>query len=325
LTPQRRVLATRWAAAGAALATVIALPNFLWQWHYGFPMWTLLENGQHGKNLIVGPLAFIGQEILITGIFLAAVWIVGLGWLFATPRWRFLAYAYVVLIAEMLLFHGKHYYPADVYPILIAAGAIPIEAWTRSSFVARGAVVAAIVVVGILELPSSLPVLSESAYLPYSAAMGRALHLSRNVGATEAHREDGPLPGDWADMHGWPQLAATVAGVYRSLPEQERRQAVVFAGNYGEASAVSIFEPDVPVISEHNQYWLWGTHGYTGNVMVQVGGSCFHSDRLFTSRVRARTFTDPWAIGYETNLPIWICSGIRKPLAQIWPAIKSYE
>ena len=100
---------------------------------------------------------------------------------------------------------------------------------------------------------------------------------------------------------------------------------MVFAGNYGEASAVSFFEPGIPVISEHNQYWLWGTHGFTGNVMVQVGGSCFHSDRLFTSRVRARTFTDPWAIGYETNLPIWICRGIRKPLAQVWPTIKSYE
>ncbi len=28
---------------------------------------------------------------------------------------------------------------------------------------------------------------------------------------------------------------------------------------------------------------------------------------------------------YEDNLPIWICGGIKKPLSQVWPSLKSYE
>gem|GEM_PF-6175840 len=40
---------------------------------------------------------------------------------------------------------------------------------------------------------------------------------------------------------------------------------------------------------------------------------------------RAATFKHPWAIGYETNLPIWICHGIKKPFSAIWPEMKAYE
>jgi hypothetical protein len=325
IVPERRVLFNLWFVAGTAIALLIALPNFLWQWQHDFPMLELLKNGQNGKNLIVGPIAYLGQEIIITGLLLAAVWIIGLVCLLLKPVTRFLGLMYILLIAEMMIFHGKHYYPADVYPILIAAGAVAIERWTRTVVLVRYVVTTLIVILGLVVLPNTLPVLPEATFVTYSDALGRALHISRSATATEGNRETSTLPGDWADMHGWPELAATVAKVYDSLPPTDRAQAVVFAGNYGEASAVAFFAPQIPVISEHNQYWLWGTHGYSGNVLVQIGGSCFQSDKYFTSRTFATTFKDPWAIEYENNLPIWICRGIKKPLSAIWPEIKSYE
>lgn len=325
LSPERRILFNRWCAAGIAIAALIALPNFLWQWHYGFPMLELLKNGQNGKNLVVGPLAYLGQELIITGVFLALLWIIGLFWLLRNAPVRFLGYTYVILIGEMLLFHGKHYYPADVYPILLAAGAVPVEAWTRSVIFARVAVTAAVVVIGTLFLPFALPVMPEETFVTYMAAMGKALHIPRSATATEGNRETSALPGDWADMHGWPELAATVTSIYDSLSPAERSQAVVFAGNYGEASAIAFFSPQLPVISEHNQYWLWGTRGYSGNVFIQVGGTCFKSDHLFASRTLMTRFKNRWAIEYENDLPIWVCRGIKKPLTDVWPTIKSYE
>lgn len=324
-TPQRRILANRWFAYGTALAVLIALPNFLWQWHYGLPMLELLRAGQNGKNIVVGPLVYLFQEIVITGLFLAVVWAIGLVWLLRTPLYRFLGYAYVVLIAEMMIFHGKHYYPADVYPILIAAGAVQLETWTRGRPALRGAVVAYAAIFGVLFMPFDLPVLPETTFVAYQGRVQSFFHISSQTVATEHGRESSALPGDWADMHGWPQMAAAVARVYHGLPASERSRAVVFAGNYGEASAVEFFAPGIPVISEHNQYWLWGTHGYDGSVVVQVNGSCFQSDKLFASRTLAARLTDPWAISYEHGIPIWICRGIKKPLAQIWPAVKNYE
>jgi hypothetical protein len=325
LTPQRRILFNGWFVAACGLAVIIALPNFLWQWHHDLPMLELLKNGQLGKNVLVGPLFYIGQETIITGLLFAAVWLIGLVWLLSKGELRFFGYAYLILIVEMIAFHGKHYYPADVYPILIAAGAVPLESWTTTRPAVRALLTAAAVVWGIAVVPYNLPVLPEHTFVVYSASFERMIHLSRSATATEAHREDSALPGDWADMHGWPEMAASAKSVYESLPVAERARAVVFAGNYGEASAIEFFTPGIPVISEHNQYWLWGTRGFRGDTLVQVGGSCFQSLNLYASRTRAATFTHPWAIGYETNLPIWICRGIKKPFSTVWTEIKAYE
>jgi hypothetical protein len=324
VTPERRILFDRWFVAGCGIAALIALPNVVWQWQHGFPMLELLRNGQNGKNLIAGPLAYLLQEILITIPFLAPVWIIGVGWTLASAQRRWLGITYIVLIGEMLLFHGKHYYPAAIYSIFIAAGAVPIEAWTRRLAAVHVAVVVYAAVFGALFLPLTVPILSESSYVAYSARLMAALHVPQGALATEHGREAQQLSGDFADMHGWPELAAAVKRVYDGLPAQERAQAVVFAGNYGEAAAVEFFDPSIPVISEHNQYWEWGTKGFTGNVLVQVNGSCFASQHLYASRTVVTTLHTPWVIGWEQDAPIAICRGIRRPLDTIWPSIKLF-
>lgn len=325
ITSARRIVLNRWFAIGCAIATLIALPNFLWQWHYSFPMLELLRNGQTGKNIIVSPLLFLAQEIIITTPFLSPVWVIGLIWLLRGQQFRFLGFAYLILIVEMIAFHGKHYYPANVYPILIAAGATASEAWTQRLQVVRTAVVAYAVVLGLAFLPFSLPILPEDIFVKYEAKVASFLLIPRSALATEYNRETSALPGDWADMHGWPELAATVKRVYDELPPQERSQAVVLGDNYGGASAVEFFAPSVPVISAHNQYWLWGTKGYSGNVLVQMDGSCFKTDHLYASRTVVATFHSRWAISSERNMPIAICRGMRKPLTKEWLVAKAYE
>jgi hypothetical protein len=324
LTPARRFLRDRDFALGCLAAAIVALPNLLWQWHHGFPMLELLRNGQEGKNVIASPPLFVFQQLLITTPFLAPVWITGLVWLLRSPAFRFLGVAYLVLIAEMIVFHGKHYYPADIYPILIAAGAVPFEAWSRGRPTLRGALAAYVLTAGLLFTPFALPVLSEDAFVGYAERMVQALHVPQRALATERDSENAALPGDWADMHGWPELAAAVERVYDSLPPSERAQAVVFTRNYGEAAAIEFFTPSVPVISAHNQYWLWGLAGHTGAVLVQIGGTCFSSDRLYASRTVVTAFSSRWGIGYEQRLPIAICRGLQRPLASVWPDAKTY-
>ena len=324
LTPQRTLLATRWFAAGVAVMGLVALPNFVWQAHYGFPMLELLRNGANGKNLVAGPLLYIVQEFIITNIFLVPLWVIGLIQLLRKAEFRFLGYAYIIIIALMIVSHGKHYYPAAVYPIEIAAGAVAIEGWTRRLPVVRGAIALYALAAGLIFVPLALPVLPENTFVAYMNRLSEILHISKSATATEHHRDSGTLPGDWADMHGWPQMAHTVARIYEALPPQERAQAVVVASNYGEASAVAFFEPNVPVVSGHNQWYLWGPRGYSGNVVIDVNGDCGGTSHLFTNVQRAAVFTDPWAIDYENGIPIMLCRGIREPLSTIWPAKKEY-
>jgi hypothetical protein len=289
-------------------------------------MLELLRAGQNGKNVIVGPLAYLGQEVLITGIFFAPVWMIGLVRLALIPRTRFLAVTFVLLIAAMILFHGKHYYPAAVYPIPLAAGCVALEAWTARLRFVRPVLTAALVLGGLVFVPLSLPVLSERAFIAYEARVEGALGIKRSELATEHHRGEPQLPQDWADMHGWPELTATVERVVAGLSPDERSRALIVTANYGEASALEFFGHDLPpVASGHNQFWLWGFYGRDGDVVIDINGDCGAGRHVFAHAVRAATSNPAYAMTWEQNVPIMVCRGIRAPLARLWPSIKHYE
>ena len=321
LTPERTLLRSRWFAAGAALAVVIALPNFLWQALNGFPMWELLRNGQLGKNVVLSPPAYLLAEIIITNPVFALVWLSGLAWTLANARIRFLGFGYVLLLIAMIASHAKHYYPADVYPVFFAAGGVAIESWTRRAPVLRPAAFVAAFLAGIALLPYVEPILPEKTFISFNKAVGPKLGMGVTV--TE-HLKQTWMTQDWADMHGWPQLAATVQRVYDALPPAERSHAVVFAQNYGEASAIAFFT-NIPVISGHNQYYLWGTRGTDAGVMIDINGACWQSLHLYRSAKIATTFSNPYGMPYEDGMPIAVCRGINQPIAKLWPRAKHYE
>ncbi|HZA44281.1 MAG TPA: hypothetical protein VE568_03120, partial [Rubrobacter sp.] len=69
-------------------------------------------------------------------------------------------------------------------------------------------------------------------------------------------------------------MVHTVASVHDDLPAAKRSRACVFTSNYGEASALNFlgerYRPP-PAVSGHNNYYLWGLGGCTGEVMITVG------------------------------------------------------
>ena len=205
LTPERRILFSRWFLAGCGVCGLIALPNFLWQVHYGFPTLEFLRNGQHGKNLIVGPAQYLFQQLLITNVFLSLVWIIGLVWLLWNARLRFLGYTYIILIVFMIVLHGKHYYPADVYPYLMAAGGVAIEAWTNRWKALRPVVATAVIVLGLVFVPFAMPILPEEQVASYTNWLFGIMHIPRQAVATE-HRRLAALP---TRLGGYARLART--------------------------------------------------------------------------------------------------------------------
>jgi hypothetical protein len=327
LTPQRRALFTPYFLGGVAIAAIVALPNFIWQAAHGYPMWTLLRDAGEFKNVQLTPLQYLETQILVTHPLLAPVWIFGLATLLRRSETRFLGFAYVLLIAQMVVLRGKDYYPGNVYPIFVAAGAVTIEAWTRRAVLWRPALSVYALASGVLLVPLLMPVLPERTMSAYDR-IAQTL-LAREVALAKSERTTiGNLPPDWADMHGWHELASVVARIYRSLPPEQRAQAAILASNYGEAAAIDFFGEDYglpPVLSGHNQYWLWGTHGYSGNVVIDVHGECDRHARLFRiHRVVAR-FSNPWGRPFENGFPISVCEGITTPLAAVWPNLRTYN
>ncbi len=131
LTPQRRLLASRWAAAGVALLIVIASPNLLWQVHNHWPTLEFLHNGRvlH-KNVELGPIDFMLTQIKNLHPLALFVWGAGLIWLLRSHAYRWLGLMFVFFLAGMMVLHAKDYYVLPVYPILLAAGGV---AWESSA------------------------------------------------------------------------------------------------------------------------------------------------------------------------------------------------
>ncbi|MDQ6826763.1 MAG: glycosyltransferase family 39 protein [Candidatus Eremiobacteraeota bacterium] len=319
LTKERRLFATCYVVLGAAIAIAIILPNVIWQATHHWAMIQLLVAGSGGKNVLLAPLAYMGQQILVVNPLYALIWIPGLIYAYHTP-YRWITLTYLVLTTLMIVFKAKIYYQAAIYPAVFAFGCIAIAQVIRGHRALAVTLVVAAAFFGLLPVPSAMPVLAESTFVAYA----RALHIA--VPVTEHHRM-GALPQGFADMHGWPEMARTVNRVFQTLTPAERVHAVIFAGNYGEAAAVEFFNPDraLPVISGHNQYFLWGPKHYDGSVLIDIGGTVKDDLRVCRAASLAATFSNPLGMPYEDNLGIVICRHLKTPVPIFFARQKHFE
>jgi hypothetical protein len=187
------------------------------------------------------------------------------------------------------------------------------------------ALVGAVVALGAVLVPYAMPILPVPVFLAFQSRIARLLPLESTK--TE-NLQIGPLPQDWADMQGWPELVDAVAGVYRALPPDERRRAAIFADNYGEAAAIDFFGAPLglpPAVTGHNQYWLWGMHGYDGAVLIDVNANVPDDAKLCQSATLGGSHTSPLAMPYESHFDIVICRGLKPPLAEFWARQRFYR
>ena len=167
LTSQRRLLASKWAAAGVALLILIALPNLLWQVHNHWPTLEFLHNGQIGnKTITLAPLAFTIKQILNMAPLTVLIWGAGLVHLLRRPDRRWLGLTFVFFFVIMMAMHAKDYYLAPIYPLVYAAGGIAWELrYARRSAVINNSayafpIIETVLIVGaIFILPLSIPLM----------------------------------------------------------------------------------------------------------------------------------------------------------------------
>jgi 4-amino-4-deoxy-L-arabinose transferase-like glycosyltransferase len=315
LTPLRRSLARPWIWLGGILAMLIFLPNLLWQVQHDFPTLELLRNVKEtGKNVVLAPLPFMIQQAMMLNPFTAPLWIGGLLFLLMSARYRALGIVYLVLIVTFIRLEAKDYYVAPIYPLLFAAGAVWFSSrrllWIPAGvFVVMGGAVAA---------PLALPLLPPAKYI----ALQRALGIKPQA-AEKSHTSE--MPQIFADQFGWEEMVAKVARYYHSLPPDERKKTVIYCGNYGEAGAIDFYGPKYglpPAISGHQNYFLWGTRGATGDSIILVGDD--PEPGMWQSlRVIDRTF-HPYAMP-EENGPIYHGRGLKPSLAEVWPSVKHWR
>ncbi len=324
-TPLRRSMLQPWLYLGALIALIFLAPSLYWQAENGWPFLELSKAGAGGKNLVLSPPAFIGQQLLFVGPASTPIWLAGL-WRFTVrppfPQLRVFPIAYGVMVALVHVLHGKAYYITSVYPVLLAGGALSIEGWlARPTYrwVAAGVITGA----GVLIAPLALPILPPSQYAAYAHALG----ISSRASATEKGAE-GVLPQQLSDMFGWREMAEKVSAIYNALPPDQRARAVFLGRNYGEAAAIDIYGPALhgpPPISTHNNYYLWGPRGHDGSIVIAVGGDPVQYTRDYQSVERVGELTCPYARRDETNIPIYMLRDRHIPFATAWAGLKHYD
>ena len=329
LSPQRRELLKPWIWAAGGIALVIFLPNLIWQAQHGFPTLEDLENVRRsGKNVALGPLQFVGQQILILHPALFPVWFVGLMSLLVEGgrRLRVLGWSYLVLLLTMIVLKAKNYYLAPIYPMLFASGAVAVEGWlarrewSRDELWPKAAIATLVAVAGASVAPGILPILPPEKLVAYQRLLGIA------PPKTEVHHS-GPLEQRLGDQFGWEELVAEVARIYRSLPPEERAQTGIFASNYGEAGAINLFGPahGLPrAISAHQTYYFWGPQGFDGDTIIWLQWDRESLGKECRSVEQAGEHLHPWGMA-EENRPIFICRGLFSPLREMWPRLKHWN
>jgi 4-amino-4-deoxy-L-arabinose transferase-like glycosyltransferase len=327
VVPERRLFATKWFWFAGAIALLLALPNALWQYQHHFPTLEDLQNvkATH-KNIELLPLPFIRQQIMMLNPFSALVWIAGLGFLLFRQegkRFRALGITYLAFLALMMLMKAKDYYLAPIYPMLFAAGAVfweelteprPQLRWLRT------ALLALVILGGLIAAPLTLPVLPPDKIVPYTEALG--IKMTR----TET-RMTGLLPQHFADEFGWPEMVATVAGVYNSLPPNERAKTAILAGNYGGAGAIDFFGPRYGLpkaISAHQNYYYWGPREYTGENVILLEWDLEDAKYWCRSVQQGPQIAPYYGMGWE-HYTILICRDFKVPLSQAWPKLKTWN
>lgn len=317
-TPLRRSLARPWIYLGGAIAVLLFLPNMLWQWQHGFPTLELLRNVKAtGKNVVLAPLPFVRQQVMMLNPFFAPLWIAGLGaLLFAKSLrpYRFLGIAYLIVLAAFIRMEGKDYYVAPIYPVLFAAGAVWISRWRAAAI----ATFALLVIGGLIAAPLVLPFLPPDRRIAYQRVLGVKTQRTEKAHTSE-------LPQLYADQFGWEEMVRTVANYYHSLPPDERKKTAIYCGNYGEAGAIDFYGPKYGLpraICGHQNYFLWGPRDTTGESIILVGDD---PDAAMWQSLRVvATHHDPYGMPFE-NGPIYHGRGLRIPMAKVWPETKEYR
>jgi hypothetical protein len=305
------LLRSRWLWTGLGLAILIWLPNLIWQAANGFPQLEMARAiaARSGDDNRSG-LALI--QILFAGPLLFPIYLTGLWWLLrsrVTVAWRPVGWAYLVVIALLLVTAGKGYYAGGLIPTLIAAGAVVTAGWLdgRWAWLRRGSYVTATVASAAIVIGLVLPVVPAASFPESSVAS---------------------ISSDLVNQYGWDKLVAQVRAVSDTLTPEEHAKAAIVTSNYGEAGALELLSgPGLPpVYSGENSYAYWGPpdDGRTITILImkwdragdywgQWLGPCARSATI--------DLGFPAGTGEEQGAGVWICRGRTTPWSDIWPKI----
>ncbi len=307
------------------ISAFIFIPFIIWNLTHEMAHFEFIKNAQQFKYSGITRIGFIKDILLIMNPVSLIIWIPGLFWFFLGKKKEFRVIGLVSLtIFLLLLINGKSKaeYIAGAFIPLFCAGGIFFENIWRPVVrrVLSYGITTSVLVSGIILAPLTLPVLPVDTFIKYSNALG--INRSSAEG-----KELETLPQFYADMHGWEKMAENVSTVYMTIPESERENTIVWGDNYGRAGAIEYFSSKYLLpraVSPHNNFWFWGYGDEEIKHVIIIGGNREDHERSFNTIKEILIHKAEYAIPYENNLTIYLCSDPKVNLEEIWEKSKQF-
>ena len=325
LTQNREYLKSKEIWIGAAIAFIIFLPNIIWQIANNFPTLEFMRNASAYKNKPMSLIEFTLNSLLELNPGYSLFVLTGIYFLFFNQQgkvYSIIGWIYISVFLVFIFNNGKPYYMGVLYPVILAAGVIGadylIENYLRP-FVRTVLVILVIPSVFIVT-PFAIPVLNVESFIKYSETLG--------IKPESGERSElGKLPQFYADRFGWEEMVQKVVFVYNKLSEEEKKEALIFGQNYGEAGAVNFYRRkyNLPqAISSHNNFWIWGyPKDYKGNVLIVIGSNYEDDSEFFEDVQLVENHSNKYGMSNE-NVGIFICRKPKMPIKEVWEKIKNF-
>jgi 4-amino-4-deoxy-L-arabinose transferase-like glycosyltransferase len=329
LTGKWRLVVNKWFIAGGLLGLIIFLPNIIWQILNDYPSLEFYRNISSDKNVYTPPLAFIMGQVMGMSPSTVPVWFIGFLFLFfskKTKDFRFLAILFLGLFIFMMLSGtSRSDRLAFAYPAAFAGGALFFEGiilkynatWLKP-------VLVVFLLVGLaIALPIILP------YFSYQTVQAHTKFLGINTEIEKGKKP--PLPQLLADRIGWEEKFNLVLKAYNRLSDEDKKVAIVAAGNYGQAGTLELFGEEYnfpPVVSAHNNYYLWSKERLKGNVLLQLGHEEDYNglkERFNFVEIFPGEYKNPYVSDHENNLRVFICRQAKLPYIEMLERSKNYH
>lgn len=328
-TKQRTSLKTPWPYVAGLTALILFLPFVIWNIQNQFAHLEFIDIASNVKYKSVTRMDFLSGQIGNAHPFALPVLIAAVFFFFRSSSLKRQAHLLGILVLtvfSILLIknHTKPEYFSPAFPILFSAGAVQLAGLIRNRI---GTVLITIYMIcygmiGAATAPVTLPILPVEMTLKHNRVFMGETKNSEGKETSAFHQF-------YADMFGWENMAKTVSEVYLSLPEEERARTTVFCWNYGDAGAIDYYRnkyPLPPVISPHNNYWIWSKDKkIKPDILLMIGGEEAGYRSWFNSVEPGKVIRCPYAMPYENNLRIFIVRGIKGDFSEDWKKIKNFS
>ncbi len=298
---------------------IIFLPNLIWQFVHGLPVFGHLSELERTQLIHVDRLAFLADQLIMPS-FASVLTIAGLLYLLinkSAEKYRFLGFASILLIVILFILHGKGYYTIGVFPFLIAAGAVSYEKWLKKRWM-KIALPFLLILLTIPMLPIGLPVYKAKGLVTYF----RNLELKYGI-VIGRKFEDGSihsLPQDYADMLGWEELTSIANKAYKMIGD--KKASFIYCENYGHAGAITVIGkkyglPEAVCFSESFRYWIPRKFDPDIKSFIYINGELGEDiQRLFNKITLIGKISNPDAREFGTA--VYLCEYPKTSFNEFW-------